>query len=218
MNGTSYIGGAVVGNPGASWHVKGSGDFNGDGKSDILWQNDNGTPAIWLMNGANKIGGGTLSNPGVSWHLKGSGDYNGDGKSDILWQNDNGTPAIWLLNGTTYIGGATLTNPGTNWHTIGSDGIRFISGATGNATLAATSEDDTFVFTSYAAGLHAISGFNPAHDLIQFALAKFANFAAVQPHITASGSDTLIDLGAGASLRVQGIAPGALGASDFKFV
>ena len=26
-------------------------NFNGDGKSDILWQNDNGTPAIWLMNG-----------------------------------------------------------------------------------------------------------------------------------------------------------------------
>ena len=26
-------------------------NFNGDGKSDILWQNDNGTPAIWLMDG-----------------------------------------------------------------------------------------------------------------------------------------------------------------------
>ena len=218
MNGTSYIGGAVVGNPGASWHVKGSGDFNGDGKADILWQNDNGTPAIWLMNGANKIGGGTLSNPGVSWHVKGSGDYNGDGKSDILWQNDNGTPAIWLLNGTTYIGGATLTNPGTSWHTIGSDGMRFISGATGNATLAATSEDDTFVFTSYAAGLHAISGFNPAHDLIQFSLAKFANFAAVQAASTASGGGTLIALGGGDSLLVQSVAPGALGAGDFKFV
>ena len=24
-------------NPGPSWHVKESGDFNGDGKSDILW-------------------------------------------------------------------------------------------------------------------------------------------------------------------------------------
>ena len=26
-------------------------DFNANGLSDILWQNDNGTPAIWLMNG-----------------------------------------------------------------------------------------------------------------------------------------------------------------------
>ena len=26
-------------------------DFNGDGKSDILWQNDNGQVAIWELNG-----------------------------------------------------------------------------------------------------------------------------------------------------------------------
>jgi hypothetical protein len=26
-------------------------DFNADGNSDILWQNDNAQPAIWLMNG-----------------------------------------------------------------------------------------------------------------------------------------------------------------------
>jgi hypothetical protein len=29
----------------------GAGDFNGDGKSDLLFQNDDGTPTIWLMNG-----------------------------------------------------------------------------------------------------------------------------------------------------------------------
>ena len=51
MNGTSFIGGGGLGNPGPSWHVAGTGDFNGDGKADILWQNDDGTPAIWLMNG-----------------------------------------------------------------------------------------------------------------------------------------------------------------------
>ena len=30
-------------------------NFNGDGKADILWQNDSGQPAIWLMNGTNPI-------------------------------------------------------------------------------------------------------------------------------------------------------------------
>ena len=30
-------------NPGPSWHVKGDGDFNHDGRSDILWQNDDGS-------------------------------------------------------------------------------------------------------------------------------------------------------------------------------
>ena len=34
-----------------SWHIVGAADYNGDGKSDILWQNDNGQASIWLMNG-----------------------------------------------------------------------------------------------------------------------------------------------------------------------
>lgn len=37
-----------------------SGDYNGDGKSDILWQNDNGTPAVWLMNGFNVVSGANV--------------------------------------------------------------------------------------------------------------------------------------------------------------
>jgi hypothetical protein len=42
MNGANMIGGAVIGNPGPSWHVKGTGDFNNDGRADILLQNDSG--------------------------------------------------------------------------------------------------------------------------------------------------------------------------------
>ena len=38
--------------PDASWKVVEIGDFNGDGNSDILWRNDNGTMAEWLMNGS----------------------------------------------------------------------------------------------------------------------------------------------------------------------
>ena len=43
-------------------------DFNGDGLSDILWQNDDGSAAIWGMYGASVIGGGVLPiNPGPSF-------------------------------------------------------------------------------------------------------------------------------------------------------
>ena len=61
MNGTNVIGGGcTVGpNPGPSWKVIGTGDFNDDGHSDILWQNTNGQAAIWEMNGTNVIGGGS---------------------------------------------------------------------------------------------------------------------------------------------------------------
>jgi FG-GAP-like repeat/Bacterial pre-peptidase C-terminal domain len=98
-------------------------DFNGDNFSDILWQDTDGTPAIWLMDGTNPIGGGVVnhSNPGPSWHAVGAGDFNGDGKADILWQNTDGTPAIWLMDGTNPIGGGVVnhSNPGPSWRAVG---------------------------------------------------------------------------------------------------
>ena len=95
-------------------------NFNGDGKADILWQNDNGMPAIWTMDGTNVTGGAALPNPGPTWHVEAAADFNGDGKSDILWQNDNGMPAIWTMDGTNVTGGAALPNPGPTWHVDGS--------------------------------------------------------------------------------------------------
>ena len=103
MNGTNIIGAAVVGNPGPSWHALRTGDFNGDGFADILWQNDSGEAAIWETNGTatngteangtNVIVAASLGNPGPDWHILGVGDYNGDGRSDILWQNSSGAVA-----------------------------------------------------------------------------------------------------------------------------
>ena len=88
MNGTNIIASAGSPQPGPSWHAIGTGDFNGDGKSDILWQNTSGQAAIWEMNGTNIIASPALSpKPGPSWKAVGTGDFNGDGKSDILWQN-----------------------------------------------------------------------------------------------------------------------------------
>ncbi|WP_072620126.1 S8 family serine peptidase [Spirulina major] len=80
-------------------------DFNGDGKSDILWRNDKtGQNSIWLMGGAD---GHTVLNNDVittvdnlDWKMEGTGDFNGDGKSDILWRNDKtGQNSIWLMGG-----------------------------------------------------------------------------------------------------------------------
>ena len=57
-------------NPGPSWHVKEAADFNADGRADILWQNDNGTGAVWLMNGTDVSSlGAPLTNPGAEWHI-----------------------------------------------------------------------------------------------------------------------------------------------------
>jgi len=93
-------------------------DFNGDRQGDILWQNNNGTPAVWLLNGTNaSVMGPALPNPGVTWHEKDAADFNADGKSDVLWQNDNGAAAVWLMDGVNLIAaGPLLPNPGVSWH------------------------------------------------------------------------------------------------------
>ena len=69
MNGTNVIGGGTIASkPGLSWSEVGTGDFNGDRHSDILWQNASGQASIWEMSGTNVIGGGLVSpNPGPSW-------------------------------------------------------------------------------------------------------------------------------------------------------
>src|SRR5580704_17073298 len=68
-------------------------DFNGDGKSGLLWQNSSGEIVIWELNGTSVLRSASLGNPGPSWHVKATGDFNGDGFSDILWQNDDGSVA-----------------------------------------------------------------------------------------------------------------------------
>ena len=73
MNGATPTTEALVGaNPGPSWHAIGTGDFDGDGKSDILFQNTSGQVAIWLMNGATPTTEALAgANPGPSWHAIG---------------------------------------------------------------------------------------------------------------------------------------------------
>src|SRR5262249_3668242 len=56
-------------------------DFDGDGKSDLLLQNDAGQNAVWLLNGATVVNSANVGAADSSLHAKGAGDLNGDGKS-----------------------------------------------------------------------------------------------------------------------------------------
>ena len=88
--------------------VDGQGDYNGDGKSDLLWRNADGGLAIWNMNGTQAIAADYLGIIPPSWTIvDGHGDYNGDGKSDLLWRNSDGGLAIWAMDGTHTLAGAT---------------------------------------------------------------------------------------------------------------
>jgi len=107
---------------GDEWTVAGTGDFNGDGRDDILFRNDNGA----ITNFLGTANGGMQSNGDNSytamsnvWHVEAIGDYNGDGRDDILWQHDNGTIIDWLgtaSGGYTDNSANLFTQVALTWH------------------------------------------------------------------------------------------------------
>ena len=205
---------------GPTWHIKGTGDFYGDGAADILLQNDDGQVAVWEMQGStiNMDKAGFVANPGPTWHVQGSGDFNRTGKTGIVLQSDNGDVAEWYLSGTT-VSGAILASPGSSWSVFGSgETMRFIYSTAANETLAATpTNPDEFVFTKVAPGLHTITGFSATKDSIELSAARFSSFASVQQATTSLHGGTMINLGNATSLLLPGVDPRSLHASDFAF-
>jgi hypothetical protein len=208
-------------NPGTAWQVKGTGDYFGNGDSDIVLQNANGQVAIWEMNGSTIEQAamvqyqGATANPGPGWQVVGTGALSNGGTSDIVLQNSNGMVAVWEMSGATITQATVVSNPGTSWDVI--DGtMRFIYAGAAGETLAATPPaPDEFVFDSFAAGTHTITGFNPAQDLIAFSSSEFGSSAAVAAATSAVAGGSMINLGAGSTLLLPGVDPAALHASNF---
>ena len=62
---------------GGSWSIAGLSDFNGDGKTDILWSTPGGALAQWHMDGTAYIGGGVFGPKPAGWNLVSSGQLVG---------------------------------------------------------------------------------------------------------------------------------------------
>jgi hypothetical protein len=54
----------------SGWTIVDTGDYNGDGMSDILWTDTSGDLAIWFMNGSTISSTAGLGNVGTSWTVQ----------------------------------------------------------------------------------------------------------------------------------------------------
>jgi rRNA maturation protein Nop10 len=69
MNGTAFVSGASIGNPGAGWTVRSVADTDGDGKADIIWRHTDGTTYVWKMDGAAVSSFTPMAQPGGTWQI-----------------------------------------------------------------------------------------------------------------------------------------------------
>src|SRR5262249_56575198 len=86
-----------------SYHVIGTGDFDGNGANDILFRHDNGEVVVWLLNSTGQLltAPQVVGNAPLIYHVDGTGDLNGDGRSDIIFRDPSGTVIEWLINGAS---------------------------------------------------------------------------------------------------------------------
>ena len=103
----------------AGWDVKGAGDFNGDGRMELIAQHQTESWYGILELDANQQIVGSQSIAGwAGWDIIGTSDQNEDGQTDLLIKNQaEGWNGVWLMNGNQITGSQGL-NVWQGWEAI----------------------------------------------------------------------------------------------------
>ena len=87
-----------------SWRLVGTHDLDGDGHTDLLWQNlAQGRLAVTPLDGLDPSASLPLDpalEPDLDWRVVATGDLDLDGQADLLWRNRaDGRLRAWLMDG-----------------------------------------------------------------------------------------------------------------------
>lgn len=121
-----WPGGVTARQSDPNWLIRGIGDLDGNGRSDLIWQHASaGTLAVWFMDGLNilqtsMLGVSSVADP--DWRIAGAGDINADGRADLIWQHaGTGRLAAWMMRGATVVAQRHLSHyiSDLNWSARG---------------------------------------------------------------------------------------------------
>jgi hypothetical protein len=113
----SWAGSPDLGRRPAPWTVAGTGDFNGDDTSDILWQNGaTGQLDQWHMAASQWVGSTDFGSRGPDWQVAAVADLNHDGTSDIVWRNSvTGHLDEWVMANGNWSRSIDLGSRSLDW-------------------------------------------------------------------------------------------------------
>ena len=110
-----------------NWKLSATGDFDADGRADILWRNTGSQKlVIWTMNGVQKVGN-VIPDPAqavdANWEVAAAVDFDGDGHRDLLWYNQtSGKLVIWRMDAAVHRISGSFTTPSgvgnNNWRAL----------------------------------------------------------------------------------------------------
>jgi hypothetical protein len=120
MDGTSVLSTQALPPAAPGWVLAGIGDFDGNGRADVLYRNTASTADYWivLLDGVNVIGSAHLG-VAAGYLPTFIADFDGDGRADIVWEHPSGGRWIFLMKGLSVASSVPVPPAVKGWEIAG---------------------------------------------------------------------------------------------------
>lgn len=168
--GTLHRGASRTTSVAAGYFIGALGDFNKDGRTDVLWTSDHNDLYLWTSSGTG-FRSSLMGTYPAGWKLMGAGDVDGDGYPDLLWWNGTTSQfGYWAMRNGKRIAARTFNvTPGYELAAIGYSGSR-----TRLSLIWLNAEGEVYDWDSVGAGFRSYHVGNFARpDARQFEAVRF---------------------------------------------